>query len=35
MPGLTALDVERARSMADEGGASALITEAADIETAP
>ena len=35
MPGLTALDVERARSMADEGGASALIADAVDIEPAP
>ena len=35
MPGLTALDVERVRSMADEGGASAVIADAVDVETAP
>jgi len=31
-PGLTALDVERAGSMTDEGGASAAIVESADVE---
>jgi hypothetical protein len=35
VPGLTAMDVERARSMADEGGASAVIADAVDIETLP
>jgi hypothetical protein len=33
VPGLTAMDVERARSMADEGGASAVIADAVDLET--
>ena len=34
MPGLTAMDVERARSMADEGGASAVLADAVDGEAA-
>ncbi len=35
VPGLTAMDVERARSMADEGGASAVIADAVGLETPP
>ena len=33
VPGLSAMDVERARSMADEGGASAAIADAVDFKT--